>query len=444
MSTPEKEPIPEAFERWAEKLSIHLCMNEEYGLPDNAKIQPCLEMARSAYRYLSQQKGASGHDIIDAIRRHTDELIAKGPEACRKFLRDTGIIEEDAHTEPQPIADSKEVPEEINNWITMITESIWEQEAAIMEPGKLAYKVAIAMYHKMQQDKAVALDILKDWGENGAKQLRAAQIQLVDAEIHISKLLELVKEKELIIGGIEEGAEQWKADYENLNAILKNAKFWPLVGYAPGHYGCICVNCQKHFAGDKRAVQCLQCALSAYNSYVANLELELKEAKSGPVCRWVGGGDRQPPKLGYYYIKLSDRLRGGIRRETIGNFHGIQRGMYDSFHISPDDYEWLEEIPADAWYTSELSEKNFTIENLNVIIKAQAIKIEGLEREKEGLNTAIWDMEEVLEKAQAEALGYRRAINRLLGEPVNPAEAVEILTDALAKHPSPTPTNKDH
>lgn len=84
--------------------------------------------------------------MIAAIRRHTDKLIAEGPEACRKFLRVAGILE-DAAAPPFSEGKEEEVPEEIVQWI----------EAQLNEHGILAgsnifKKGAIAMYHKMQEE----------------------------------------------------------------------------------------------------------------------------------------------------------------------------------------------------------------------------------------------------------------------------------------------------
>lgn len=38
---------------------------------------------------------------------------------------------------------------------------------------------------------------------------------------------------------------------------------YPIGGYAPGNYTCICCICKKKFQGDKRAVQCEECATKA-------------------------------------------------------------------------------------------------------------------------------------------------------------------------------------
>jgi hypothetical protein len=37
---------------------------------------------------------------------------------------------------------------------------------------------------------------------------------------------------------------------------------YPIGGYAPGNYICRCVTCKKDFIGDKRAVQCIECAMT--------------------------------------------------------------------------------------------------------------------------------------------------------------------------------------
>ena len=37
-------------------------------------------------------------------------------------------------------------------------------------------------------------------------------------------------------------------------------------GFATGAYNCTCVDCKEKFIGDKRAVQCLGCAIDALES----------------------------------------------------------------------------------------------------------------------------------------------------------------------------------
>lgn len=42
---------------------------------------------------------------------------------------------------------------------------------------------------------------------------------------------------------------------------------YPIGGYAPGNYYCTCCTCKKQFQGDKRAVQCEQCATIKYGDF---------------------------------------------------------------------------------------------------------------------------------------------------------------------------------
>jgi hypothetical protein len=46
---------------------------------------------------------------------------------------------------------------------------------------------------------------------------------------------------------------------------------WPLNGYAPGNYWCRCLTCNDDFQGDKRAYQCLECAVSQIRGLLADL-----------------------------------------------------------------------------------------------------------------------------------------------------------------------------
>ena len=41
---------------------------------------------------------------------------------------------------------------------------------------------------------------------------------------------------------------------------LKTSNRPPLGGWATGDYECKCVHCEEHFIGDKRAIQCADCA----------------------------------------------------------------------------------------------------------------------------------------------------------------------------------------
>lgn len=46
-------------------------------------------------------------------------------------------------------------------------------------------------------------------------------------------------------------------------------KKYPIGGYAPGNYHCNCCKCGSFFNGDKRAVECEQCAISAKEKFDA-------------------------------------------------------------------------------------------------------------------------------------------------------------------------------
>lgn len=50
---------------------------------------------------------------------------------------------------------------------------------------------------------------------------------------------------------------------EGVDAELDALEAWPLGGYAPGGYMNKCFDCGESFDGDKRAIQCLPCAVKA-------------------------------------------------------------------------------------------------------------------------------------------------------------------------------------
>lgn len=47
------------------------------------------------------------------------------------------------------------------------------------------------------------------------------------------------------------------------------SKKYPIGGYAPGNYSCTCCKCGTEFSGDKRAVECEPCAISAKKKFDA-------------------------------------------------------------------------------------------------------------------------------------------------------------------------------
>ena len=58
-------------------------------------------------------------------------------------------------------------------------------------------------------------------------------------------------------------------------------KAWPLFGYAPGRYLCQCVVCGQQFEGDKRAVNCLECAAKAANQIASLPPARVEEGPRG-------------------------------------------------------------------------------------------------------------------------------------------------------------------
>ena len=58
---------------------------------------------------------------------------------------------------------------------------------------------------------------------------------------------------------------------------LSQMKCWPLCGFAPGGYiHARCSDCNKDFMGDKRATQCLECAIKTAQRNVSKLDEDLK------------------------------------------------------------------------------------------------------------------------------------------------------------------------
>jgi hypothetical protein len=52
---------------------------------------------------------------------------------------------------------------------------------------------------------------------------------------------------------------------------------WPLGAYAPGGYHCRCVRCEVVFEGDKRAMNCLPCALQGIRSALTSRDARIAE-----------------------------------------------------------------------------------------------------------------------------------------------------------------------
>lgn len=58
---------------------------------------------------------------------------------------------------------------------------------------------------------------------------------------------------------------------------MTDERSWPLCGYAPGHYMCTCVKCSSEYTGDKRAMECLDCAAQSANHLMASARTQLRD-----------------------------------------------------------------------------------------------------------------------------------------------------------------------
>jgi len=80
-------------------------------------------------------------------------------------------------------------------------------------------------------------------------------------------------------------------------------KPWPLVGYAPGNYSCVCGSCQKEFVGDKRAWQCLECAAISAKSALTRSDPAVRDRVKPLEWRKLGWTEAlaDPDGLGVWY-----------------------------------------------------------------------------------------------------------------------------------------------
>lgn len=66
-----------------------------------------------------------------------------------------------------------------------------------------------------------------------------------------------------------------------LNAADWRKPTWPLGGYAPGDYMSKCIRCEQQFIGmDKRALNCLPCAIDSVNEWAKQMRLEMNACKA--------------------------------------------------------------------------------------------------------------------------------------------------------------------
>jgi hypothetical protein len=139
-------------------------------------------------KYLSlhaQPKGEVGEGKDEFIEKHLAKI-----KALRAHYADVNsLTQEEAKTwndpQPSPAEQEGEIPAEISNWIRAEYDN---PENAIYNFDEFKYG-AIAMYHKMHQDRAAALDVWKDWAENGAAQIKTLQSQISTKDKEIESLI---------------------------------------------------------------------------------------------------------------------------------------------------------------------------------------------------------------------------------------------------------------
>jgi len=106
--------------------------------------------------------------------------------------------------------------------------------------------------------------------------IKDVDIEMVDNNPNKQELLYHNEHREYFFEDIVNG--EIKTVYLKYKPKLTNGFItivqYPIGGYAPGFYSCKCVNCKKDFIGDKRAVQCKECAITMIIDN--NIETELE------------------------------------------------------------------------------------------------------------------------------------------------------------------------
>jgi hypothetical protein len=74
-----------------------------------------------------------------------------------------------------------------------------------------------------------------------------------------------------------------KNQLDTISDLEQQIKKYPIGGYAPGNYTCICVNCKVEFFGDKRAVQCEPCAVKMVNTKIEGKKDSYQIEKPKPI-----------------------------------------------------------------------------------------------------------------------------------------------------------------
>jgi hypothetical protein len=158
----------------------------------------------------------------------------------------------------------------------------------------------------------------------------------------------------------------------------RKTKPWPLSGYAPGYYHCRCVTCSKVFEGDKRAVECLECAASAANAalqaYASRKATGAENAQVEPVGKWEIDRSTESPILVYdkcsviqdeqafYVLGLIRRAHPpsadaeGLREARIDRLRSALSNIIHTF--TEDSHGGTKTLPADDYQYMALNALN--------------------------------------------------------------------------------------
>lgn len=111
-------------------------------------------------------------------------------------------------------------------------------------------------------------------------------------------------------------------------------KKYPIGGFAPGNYTCKCVSCKENFIGDKRAVQCENCAEKEEKPYWKRLKEKyfiplpknksFEEATKEELLGWYKKDREQAnyliEKYGSHAWRINE-LANTLRNEEISESH---------------------------------------------------------------------------------------------------------------------------
>lgn len=231
-------PIPVAFRKWAREEAMRLKVENDWLNYPGEYGAICME---AAYRHLSPQpsQGLREHAVAFADWSMQNDIVegSTAEQIYDQFLKDTSeetpsaqpiegeqkasqlaeeaaaisanslseILSRDIASEAHPIADSKEVPEEIRQWIEQevqrqtIDFEKWHGVDQVIAPAFRigANKLSVAMYHKMQEPIKELIDQTFEYNR-----------------LYVEKVNDLTA-KETQIAGLLASNKEWGEKYEH-------------------------------------------------------------------------------------------------------------------------------------------------------------------------------------------------------------------------------------